>query len=55
MKPTLFKCEKVDDVIKLTSRRDKLGNIYYFVEFDGDRYSRFKHMSSAIDFIESNF
>lgn len=55
MKPTFFKSEKVSDVIKLTSRRDKLGNIHYYVEYDGDRYCRFKHLSSAIDFVESNF
>lgn len=55
---TLYNSELVDTKLTLETRSDKLGNIFHFVTFqDGESkdYARFKHLSSALDFISSNF
>lgn len=57
--PKLFNSEEVTQELKLSTRCDKLGNIFYCVEFndnDGNRdYATFQHLSSSLDFIQSNF
>lgn len=46
-------------LLTLTTRADKLGNIFHVVEYsnnDGSKdYACFAHLSSALDFIQSNF
>lgn len=46
-------------ILSLTTRRDKVGNVFHVVEyFNNDNskdYACFKHLSSALDFIDSNF
>lgn len=37
------------------NRNDKEGNTFYYVMYDTDKYVRFKHFSSVVDFISSNF
>lgn len=53
--PLKYKTEERQTFVKLTSRADKLGNILYFVEYADGEYSAFRHMSSALDFISTNF
>ena len=61
--PTIFKTDPLNVVLRVTSRRDKKGDIWYYVEFPDDDvrnaenmpYFRFKNMSSVLDFISSNF
>ena len=53
-----FKSEVVRSVLKIEMRKDKLGNLFYFLEWIDDcqeRYVTFEKMSSVIDFINSNF
>lgn len=42
-------------VVKLTTRSDQSGNIFFCVSYGEGDYVTFMHMSSAIDFIQSNF
>lgn len=50
--------EQVKDLV-LSTRTDKLGNILHCVEYlnnDGNKdYALFHNLSSAIDFIQTNF
>lgn len=41
-------------IIKLSTRCDKFGNCTFMVEYNDD-YACFQHMSSALDFIQTNF
>lgn len=42
------------NVLTIDARVDKLGNQFYCVDY-GDDYVCFQNMSSAIDFINTNF
>ena len=57
--PTLYNSEEQEKLLTLSTRCDKLGNVYHYVEYfenDGTQnYARFAHLSSAMDFISSNF
>lgn len=58
--PLFFKTEELTQDLRLSTRVDKLGNVFHVVEyFDSDdkpNYSFFfVHLSSALDFIHSNF
>lgn len=57
--PLFYKTEEVKQDITLTTRRDKLGNVFHVVEYvdnhDKSDYAFFTHLSSALDFIQSNF
>lgn len=53
-----YNSEEVKSVVSLSMRRDKRGDLFYMVEYsgkNGQEYSCFEFMSSAIDFINSNF
>lgn len=52
--PKLYNSSVDDVVLKLTSRRTKKGDVFFCVEFNDD-YATFNHLSSALDFINSNF
>lgn len=49
----------VDTQLSLETRSDKLGNVYHYVTYtdnnDIKQYCRFSNLSSALDFINSNF
>lgn len=53
--PMKYNSEEKEVIIKLTSRCSKLGDSFFMVEYGEDLYACFKHMSSAMDFIETNF
>lgn len=56
--PKMYNSVERDCIIKLSSRTTKLGETFFCVEFettDGSDYVTFAHMSSALDFIQSNF
>lgn len=57
--PYKHKCDRLQPLIEVCTVVDKLGNIFYSVEYlDNDNkrcQSRFKNMSSVIDFITCNF
>lgn len=57
--PTLYNSDEQEKLLTLSTRSDKLGNVYHYVEYcenDGtNNYARFAHLSSALDFINSNF
>jgi len=58
MKPTKHKSTEMDIVLCVHSRRDKDGEIYFYVDYmfaDNPVYFRCKQMSSIVDFIKSNF
>lgn len=59
MKPLKCKTEQLDVVLLVSARADKCGNVYYCVEYKhphhGDCYVMFKELSSAMDFIQTNF
>ena len=50
----MYNSEERDCIVKLTSRSDKSGNIFFCVQYQDD-YATFSHLSSALDFINSNF
>ena len=52
--PKMYNSEEVECIVKLSSRSDKKGNIFFCVSFGSD-YATFRHLSSALDYIESNF
>lgn len=56
-KALMYKTEEQECIIKLSSRCDKLGNILFFVTYGENQadYVVFSHLSSALDFINSNF
>lgn len=41
-------------ILKLSTRCDKRGNVFFCVQH-GEDYVTFMHLSSAMDFIQSNF
>lgn len=55
----MSKTEERDKLLSLSTRSDKLGNIYHVVSYPApnglEDYACFKHLSSALDFINSNF
>lgn len=57
--PFLFKTIERGCSLKLSTRSDKFGNIFHVVEYldnnHDKQYCFFKHLSSALDFIQSNF
>lgn len=57
--PIMYKTVERSQALSLTTRADKLGNIFHCVEYtnhEGVRdYAMFKHLSSAMDFISTNF
>lgn len=57
--PSFYSSEEHSKDLVLSTRSDKLGNVYHYVEFknndDSFSYARFNHLSSALDFISSNF
>lgn len=59
--PLLCKTEEVDRELTLSTRVDKFGKIFHCVEFpdsdtpSGRNYALFEHLSSALDFIKTNF
>lgn len=59
--PLMYKTEERERVLSLSTRSDKLGNILHCVEFPdskcegGKNYVMFQHLSSALDFINTNF
>lgn len=57
-KPTLFKSESIDMLATIESRRDKKGDIYFYVRYPAngvEAYARFRNMTSVMDFLHSNF
>lgn len=62
-KPKMYTSQPIQDVLKIETRQDKLGNVQFCVSFprkldDGSdvlEYFFFNHLSSALDFIQSNF
>lgn len=50
----MYNSSERDMILKLSTRVDKSGNVFFCVEYDGD-YCTFSHLSSALDFINSNF
>lgn len=57
--PNFYNSTEEQRELTLSTRSDKLGNIYHYVEYlnndDTKDYARFEHLSSALDFIHSNF
>lgn len=57
--PNFYKTEEQQKDLILSTRCDSLGNIFNCVEYlnnDGSNdYALFRHLSSALDFINSNF
>ena len=55
----MYNSEFERNIVKLTSRRDKLGNLFHVVDYsnaDGvSSYACFERLESAMDFIYSNF
>lgn len=60
-KPLLYKTSELTKDLVLTSRSDKRGNVYHCVEYPDDNspsgmsYAMFQNLSSALDFIQTNF
>lgn len=53
-----FKSDFLNSVLTIETRRDKLGDVFYYIEFlfEGKRRGyRFEKLSSVIDFVNSNF
>lgn len=57
--PRLYNSEEVSVNLTLSTRRDKFGDIFHCVEYVNNSglkdYAVFNHLSSALDFIQSNF
>lgn len=59
--PLFYRTDEVSKDLILTTRSDKTGNILHCVEFpdenspSGMSYAMFSHLSSALDFINTNF
>lgn len=54
-KPMKYNSTEDEVVLKLTSRSDKKGNVFFMVEYGDDDYVCFAHLSSALDYIQTNF
>lgn len=59
MRPTKYKSESVKPIIQVEQRVNRLGEIFYYVEFntnDGVRHGiSFSSLSSVLDFFKNNF
>lgn len=59
VQPSYYNSDLVGTQLSLETRSDKLGNIFHYVCYvdnnDVKQYARFTQMSSALDFINSNF
>ena len=59
MKPKKYNSECLSTIVLVESRRSKLGDVFFCVNFThprlGDMYVTFESMSSVIDFLKSNF
>lgn len=59
MKPYMHKSQSLKPMLAIESRVDKCGNIFFSVEYQDNKglfhNIAFEHMTSAIDFIKSNF
>lgn len=58
--PKLYNSTEKELILKLTTRADKFGNVFFCVswykeESDCIDYATFENMSSAMDFIKCNF
>ena len=56
--PRLYNSESLSVDLFLSTRCDKTGDIFHVVEYMNNGlkdYAAFKHLSSALDFIQSNF
>lgn len=59
--PLFYRTDEEDDLLSLFTRSDQFGIIFYCVEFPSDNsetgkdYVMFNHLSSALDFIQTNF
>lgn len=57
--PNFYKTEEESKELILSTRSDSLGNVFHCVEYlnnDGSRdYALFTKLTSALDFIHSNF
>lgn len=56
--PLMYRTDEESKDLSLSSRSDKFGNILHCVEYmnNGQKdYAFFKHLSSALDFIQTNF
>jgi len=59
--PLMCKTDYQKKVLSLSTRTDKLGNILHCVEYpdnstdSGTNYAMFTYLSSALDFISTNF
>ena len=59
IKPNKYNSVEMEQICSISSRMDKLGNLFYYVEFYhssdvGFTAARFAHLSSAMDFITNN-
>lgn len=58
-KARIYKSEEIEKTLSVTMRKDKIGTMFYCVSWidyhDNESYCTFKHFSSVLDFIESNF
>lgn len=54
-KPLKYNTQQIDIILLVSTRADKCGNVFYCVEYGDGDYVCFRNMSSAIDFIETNF
>lgn len=57
MKPRKYNSDQVKMEVSLSMRKSKSGDLFYMVEFPlcELNYITFSDMSSALDFIKSNF
>lgn len=59
MKARKYNSDVVSDVVKVTMRSSRRGDLFYLVEYNDndnvERYVTFEKLSSVIDFIQSNF
>lgn len=54
--PLKYKSERQRQVLTLEARTSKRGDVFFLVSWDDEKdYICFKHMSSALDFINTNF
>lgn len=58
-KASYYNSELIGTQLTLETRTDKLGNVFHYVTYidnnDVKQYARFEKISSAFDFINSNF
>lgn len=54
MKALKFKTSEKARLFSVSMRQDRLGNLFYFVEYDGENYLCFESFSSVLDFVKNN-